>query len=151
MEAWEAYQMYLGLKLHFTTDYDYTRYGGKTSSHYTSFLKRRDRHFFARVAKKYDDKALDYYVSNFVKSPKGWLGDFKEENYLEWSKNKQSLTYNFITDMSFLFTIVSHFDDIFSCQNESTSSIIKELPRQEDFSRNDGNPTGIAELCETVG
>ena len=31
MEAWEAYQMYLGLKLHFTTDYDYTRYGGKTS------------------------------------------------------------------------------------------------------------------------
>ena len=41
----------------------------------------------------------------FVKSPKGWLGDFKEENYLEWSKNKQSLTYNFITDMSFLFTL----------------------------------------------
>ena len=36
MEAWEAYQMYLGLKLHFTTDYDYTRYGGKTSN--TKFL-----------------------------------------------------------------------------------------------------------------
>ena len=117
MEAWEAYQMYLGLKLHFTTDYDYTRYGGKTSATKASFLKRKDRSFFARVAKKYDDKALDYYVSNFVKSPKGWLGDFKEEHYLEWSKNKQALTYNFITDMSFLFTIVDDFDSIFSCQN----------------------------------
>ena len=63
-----------------------------------------------------------------MKSPKGWLGDFKEENYLEWSKNKQSLTYNFLTDMSFFNTIgVDDFDSIFSYQNESTSSIIKEL------------------------
>ena len=71
--------MYLILKLHFTTDYDYTRYGGKTSANGNIFLKRKRQKFFARVAKKYDDKALEYYVSNFVKSPKGWLGDFKEE------------------------------------------------------------------------
>ena len=44
MEAWEAYQMYLGLKLHFTTDYDYTRYGGKTSVTYI-FPQRKDRYF----------------------------------------------------------------------------------------------------------
>ena len=127
MEAWEAYQMYLGLKLHFTTDYDYTRYGGKTSATKASFLKRKDRSFFARVAKKYDEKALDYYVSNFVKSPKGWLGDFKEEHYLEWSKNKQALTYNFITDMSFLFTIVDDFDSIFSCQNGQHPVLLKNF------------------------
>lgn len=127
MEAWEAYQMYLGLKLHFTTDYDYTRYGGKTSATKASFLKRKDRSFFARVAKKYDDKALDYYVSNFVKSPKGWLGDFKEEHYLEWSKNKQALTYNFITDMSFLFTIVDDFDSIFSCQKGQHPVLLKNF------------------------
>ena len=35
MESWEAYQMYLGLKLHFTSDYDYKRYGGKTSAKQT--------------------------------------------------------------------------------------------------------------------
>tara|TARA_Y100000004_G_C8841510_1_gene380708 strand:- start:40 stop:621 length:582 start_codon:yes stop_codon:yes gene_type:complete len=127
MEGWEAYQMYLGLKLHFTTDYDYNRYGGKTSASKASFLKRKDRYFFSRVAKKYDDKTLDYYVSNFVKSPKGWLGDFKEENYLEWSKNKQSLTYNFITDMSFLFTIVDNFDSIFSCQNGQHPVLLKNF------------------------
>ena len=60
MEAWECYQMYLGLKLHFTTDYDYKKYSGKTSATKASFLKRRDRNFFAKTARKYDDKTIDF-------------------------------------------------------------------------------------------
>ena len=127
MEAWEAYQMYLGLKLHFTSEYDYTQYGGKTRASKASFLKRKDRYFFARVARKYDDKTLDYFVANFAKSPKGWLGDFKEENYLEWSKNKQAMTYNFITDMSLLFSQISHFDEIFSCNNGQHPVLLKNF------------------------
>ena len=127
MEAWESYQIYLGLKLHFTSDYDYTRYGGKTSASKASFLKRRDRYFFARVARKYGDKTQEYYIANFVKSQKGWLGDFSEENYLEWSKNKQSLTYNFITDMSLLFSQISHFDEIFSLQKGQHPVLLKNF------------------------
>ena len=112
----------------FTSDtYDYYKYDGKVNAKLDTFTKRKDRYFFARVAKKYEDKALEYYVSNFVKSPKGWLGDFKEENYLEWSKNKQSLTYNFLTDMSFLFTIVDDFDSIFSCQNGQHPVLLKNF------------------------
>jgi len=127
MEAWEAYQVYLGLKLHFTTDYDYTRYGGRTSASKASFLKRKDRNFFARVARKYDEKTVDYFVSNFIKSPKGYIGDFREENYLEWSKNKQAMTYKFITDMSYLFSQVSHFDDIFSLQKGKHPVLLKNF------------------------
>jgi hypothetical protein len=110
MEAWECYQMYLGLKLHFTTDYDYKKYGGKTSATKASFLKRRDRNFFAKTARKYDTKTLDYFVANFVKSPKGYIGEFSEENYMEWSKNRQSLSYNFLNDMSLLFAQVEDFE-----------------------------------------
>jgi hypothetical protein len=127
MEAWEAYQMYLGLKLHFTTDYDYNRYGGRTSATKASFLKRKDRNFFARVARKYDESTQDYFVSNFVQSPKGWLGDFNETNYNNWKKYKQSLTYNFITDMSFLFGQISHFDDIFSLQTGQHPVLLKNF------------------------
>ena len=119
--------MYLGLKLHFTTNYDYTRYGGKTSATKASFLKRRDRFFFARVAKKYDDKTLEYYIANFVKSPKGWLGDFSEENYMDWMKYKQSLTYNFMTDMNVLFTQVDDFDTIFSLQKGQHPVLLKNF------------------------
>lgn len=127
MEGWTAYQMYLGLKLHFTTDYDYKKYGGKTSASKGSFLKRRDRYFFSRVAKKYGDNTLDYYIANFVKSPKGWLGDFSEENYNEWTKNKQSLTYNFISDMNILFPQVEDFESIFSCNNGQHSVLLKNF------------------------
>jgi len=127
MEGWTAYQMYLGLKLHFTTDYDYKKYGGKTSASKGSFLKRRDRYFFARVAKKYGDNTLDYYIANFVKSPKGWLGDFSEENYNEWTKNRQSLTYNFISDMNILFPQVEDFESIFSCNNGQHSVLLKNF------------------------
>ena len=127
MEAWESYQLYLGLKLHFTSDYDFTRYGGKTSASKDSFLKRRDRYFFARVARKYGDKTQEYYIANFVKSPKGWLGDFSEENYLEWSKNKQSLTYNFLQDMHFLFDQVDEFNSIFSLQKGQHPVLLKNF------------------------
>jgi len=127
MEAFDAYRMYLGLKLHFTTDYDYTRYGGKTSASKASFLKRRDRNFFARVARKYGASTQNYFISNFVCSPKGWLGDFNEDNYNKWMKHKQSLTYNFINDMSFLFSQVSEFDEIFSCQNGQHPVLLKNF------------------------
>jgi len=127
MEAWEAYQMYLGLKLHFTTDYDYYQYKGRTSASKASFLKRKDRSFFARVARKYNESTQDYFVSNFVCSPKGWLGDFNETNYNNWKKNKQALTYNFITDMSYLFSQISHFDDIFSLQTGQHPVLLKNF------------------------
>jgi len=127
MEAWEAYQVYLGLKLHFTTDYDYNRYGGKTSASKASFLKRKDRSFFARIARKYGDKTEEYFVSNFIASPKGYVGDFREENYLSWSKNKQSLTYNFIKDMSLIFSQISNFDEIFSCKNGQHPVLLKNF------------------------
>ena len=124
MESWEAYQMYLGLKLHFTSDYDYKRYGGKTSASKASFLKRKDRNFFSRVARKYEGKELDFFLSNFIKQPKGYIGDFKEENYIEWSKNQQSLTYNFIKDMSHLVSQES-FDNIFKCESGKHPTLIK--------------------------
>jgi hypothetical protein len=117
MESWEAYQMYLGLKLHFNSDYDYIRYGGKTSATKSSFLKRKDRNFFARVARKYGESTKDYFISNFVCSPKGWLGDFNEDNYNKSKKYRQSLTYNFISEMSFLFSQVENFNSIFSCNS----------------------------------
>jgi len=127
VEAWEAYQMYLGLKLHFTSEYDYTQYGGKTRASKASFLKRKDRHFFSKVARKYGESTQDYFVSNFVCSPKGWLGDFNETNYNNSVKYRQALTYNFITDMRYLFSQISHFDDIFSCQTGQHPVLLKNF------------------------
>lgn len=127
MEAWEAYQLYLGLKLHFTSDYDFVRYGGKTSASKASFLKRNDRHFFSKVARKHGDKTKEFFIANFVSSPKGWLGDFSEENHKSWVSYNQALTYNFLQDMHFLFGIVDDFDSIFSCQKGKHPVLLKNM------------------------
>ena len=45
MEAYEAYKIYHALKLHFNSDYDYTKYNGKAKVTVDSYLKRKDRTF----------------------------------------------------------------------------------------------------------
>ena len=74
-EGFDAYKTYLALKRHFTSDYDYFKYNGKVRAGVESFLKRNDRFFFRKLAKKYDDKELvDFFVSNFIVSD-NWIGN----------------------------------------------------------------------------
>jgi len=98
MQAVDVYLMYCALKAHFGKgDYDFVKYGGKSSATKDSFWKRTDRLFFVKTQRKYKKKQViqDYLVSNFVRSTKGWLGDFNDENYIEWKKRTQSMSYNF--------------------------------------------------------
>ena len=98
MQAVDVYQMYCALKAHFGKgEYDYVKYNGKSSATKDSFWKRTDRLFFVKTQRKYKKKQViqDYLVSNFVQNTKGWLGDFNDDNYIEWQKKMQSLTYTF--------------------------------------------------------
>ena len=72
MEAYEAYKIYHALKLHFNSDYDYTKYNGKAKVTVDSYLKRKDRPFFAKVARKYitPENTKNFFVSNFIVNPK---------------------------------------------------------------------------------
>ena len=52
----DIYLMYCAMKAHFGKGkYDFVQYEGKTKVSRDSFYKRKDRYFFARLAKKYDD------------------------------------------------------------------------------------------------
>ena len=98
MQAVDVYLMYCALKAHFGKgDYDFVKYGGKSSATKDSFWKRTDRLFFVKTQRKYKKKQViqDYFVSNFVCNTKGWLGDFNDDNYIEWKKRTQSMSYNF--------------------------------------------------------
>ena len=113
MEAYDAYKIYHALKLHFTSDYDYNKYNGKANVSVDSFLKRNDRPFFGRVSRKYKDDTKDFFISNFIVNPKGWVGNFNDANYLNWKKRNQSLKYNYKSELVELFHKVSTFDEIF--------------------------------------
>ena len=57
-EGFDAYKVYLALKQHFTSNYDYFKYNGKVRAGEESFLKRNDRFFFRKLSKKYDKEEL---------------------------------------------------------------------------------------------
>jgi T4 gene Gp59 loader of gp41 DNA helicase len=92
----EAYEKYVALKLHFTTDsYDVNKYDWKTRNpHYET---RKDKIHFEKLARHPDPIGL--MVSNFVHDPRLWIGqifDPKHQSvYTEWKRRRESLTYLF--------------------------------------------------------
>ncbi len=99
----ETYQHYLSLKNHFTNPkYDFFRYGARTRATVTSFNKRKDKYWFEKTSRKYNDReVVDFLVSNFVSAdnPQSlWIGEIinsGERTYADWMRRKQSLTYLF--------------------------------------------------------
>ena len=86
-----------------------------------SFNKRRDKYWFEKTSRKYNDKeVVDFLVSNFTATdnPQNlWIGEIinsGERNYAEWTKRQQSLTYLFKEQSSELFS-ESKLDDVFNC------------------------------------
>ena len=103
MQPWEAYQLYTAVKLHFTSDsYDAVKYNFKSSATQKSFLQRKDRFHFAKLAKKYPtrEQLIDFLVANAVHLDPGcWVGqllDRPAENcYASWAKMRDSFSYWF--------------------------------------------------------
>ena len=102
MQPIDVYLMYCAMKAHFDKgDYDFVKYNGKSKVSRDSFYKRNDRIFFVKLTRKYKSKEniQDYLLANFLKHSKGWVGKFHEDNYTEWQKRIQSLTYTFKSEI----------------------------------------------------
>ena len=118
----ETYQHYLSLKNHFTNPkYDFFKYGAKTRASMTSFNKRKDKYWFEKTSRKYNDKeVVDFLVSNFVSAdnPQNlWIGEninSGERTYADWMRRQQSLTYLFKEQSEELFS-QTKLEDALNC------------------------------------
>lgn len=118
----ETYQHYLSLKNHFTNPkYDFFKYGAKTRASITSFNKRRDKYWFEKTSRKYNNKeVVNFLVSNFVSAdnPQNlWIGEIinsGERTYADWMRRQQSLTYLFKEQSNELFS-ENKLEDVFNC------------------------------------
>lgn len=107
MDAFDAYKIYTAIKNHFVLDsYDYFKYNKKINLSYDSFLKRKDKIFFAKLGNKKDKYLEEFLVANFLHDPKIWVGELLSEEcelkYNEWRKRQESLGYIFKNEMSFI-------------------------------------------------
>ena len=132
-----TFSLYNALKLHFTSDnYDFLKYNGKTNISQDSFLKRKDKYTFYKLARKYSLEELkDFFIANFLDGDK-WVGDMNtvdgEEVYKKWQKTQQSLTYTFENDTIYLFDSVDgaefwSMDDYFKCIDGGWPMLITKL------------------------
>ena len=111
--GFDVFKTYLAVKNHFTTDYDYNKYGGRVTAKLESFTKRSDRYFFHKLSKRYNERdILDYFVSNFAVDGNKWIGNLINnegtENYTRYRKYKESFDYHFRND---LVAIRNDFDN----------------------------------------
>ena len=122
VKPFEVYQHYLSLKNHFTNPkYDFFKYGAKTRASITSFNKRRDKYWFEKTSRKYnDEEVVKFLVSNFssADNPQNlWIGEIissGERTYAEWMKRQQSLTYLFKEQSNELFS-ENELESVFDC------------------------------------
>lgn len=104
MTPFEAYQIYLAIRTHFTSPtYDFVKYGGKMKVNKQSLDKRRDKYFFYKLSKHQDPVGL--LVSNYIATDNiPWIGKLvgsKDADmiYSDWVTRTQALQYNFKNDI----------------------------------------------------
>ena len=137
MDAIDAYKVYLGVKNHFTLDsYDWFKYNKKVNVTYDSFLKRKDKIFFAKLGNRKDAYLEEFLVSNFLHDTKMWVGELLseecEERYKEWKRKQESLTYVFKNEMDFISGwTATELNEFFNAKGGDHPPIIKKYLRKE--------------------
>ena len=134
MQPFDAYSMYNALKLHFEQDsYDAVKYNFKSNVSSKSFFARKDKYFFAKLAKNYDDKLLQYYIANF-KNGVSYVGDMLNEGgetyFKQHMKIRESIHREFQKDINSLVDMDKEFDSFFEAK-QTHPLIIKLLMREE--------------------
>ena len=122
MTPFDTYKQYLAFKNHFTKPkYDYFRYAGKSRASLESFYKRKDRYFFEKTSRKYnDDEVKFFFLANFIESdnPDGlWIGTIirsGETCYKRWQNRQQSMYYQYTQQVNNLLS-ESTLEEIFLC------------------------------------
>lgn len=122
MKGFDLFCIYLGVKLHFTSDsYDFFRFNGKTKTTFASYLKRGDKGWFERLGRNFKGDPVDFFFALFAHDPNLWIGEMgeggKEEVFVRWQRRMQNFTEEFREDISILCKITESerigFDALF--------------------------------------
>ena len=135
--AYETFQLYNALKLHFTGSYDFFKYNGKSNISVDSFEKRKDKYHFYKLSRKYTNKEemKNFLIANFVDNDQLWVGDLLGEgahqNYLRRQKAIQSISYVFENDIKNIFEGVEDKNALMRCKEGDYPPILLKYLRRE--------------------
>ena len=127
MQPIDIYLMYCAMKAHFGKgNYDFVEYKGKTRIKRETFYKRKDRHFFVRLSRKYKTELeiKNYFVANFIKDKKGYIANFSDENYESCKLKRQGFFGLFEVEMT---PLVQAFENLFKIEKNQHPKLMKEF------------------------
>jgi hypothetical protein len=133
VNPFQVYTTYLAIKNHFCNkNYNYFTYNGKIKANIQSFYKRKDRFYFEKMSRqKSDEEIINFFVSNFAScddSQSLWIGEIikeGEENYKNWMRKTQSLSYIFKDEVSIFNS--KNFDEMFKIEGNRHPKILKQF------------------------
>lgn len=105
MNGYDAYNIYLAMRLHFSSDYDFFRYNGKSRTSESTFNKRKDKYSFHKLAREYDEqKLINLLAVLFCHKDSVYVGDMfgptAETMLKEDTEWKASWKSNFLEDLN---------------------------------------------------
>ena len=127
--------LYRALKLHFTTDYDFNKYRGKVKYSVDQFHKNKHRYVYEKLSKKFSDEDLKkFFIANFLQNETVWVQDLLSqeayENYVNFNKKQQSLSYVFENDLLNIFSEQNH-KKLFTTNTNDFPGLLTKLLRNE--------------------
>lgn len=135
MNALDAYRTFIGIKAHFTRlEYNFKKYG-KINAKVETFEKRRDRFYFIKLAKEYNDTdIIILFFANLYNNPNVWIGDLVTEEsrklFQERKKIQESLEYSFKNDLDKICDYMEKnhhtFNDLFDKENPIIIKILNQ-------------------------
>ena len=129
IDPFDSYKLYNALKLHFEGSYDAVKYNFKTNASPNSFFKRKDKYFFAKLAKNQKD-LMNFYVYNFVEDVK-YITEMQDRYYTKHKKIHESLTRTFQADINKLAEEYS-FDELLQAgPNNQAPKIVEKWMHEE--------------------
>ncbi len=137
IDPFDSFKLYNALKLHFESNsYDAIKYNFKTNVKATSFLKRKDKYFFAKIARQYEKDLMGYYIANF-KHGISYVGDMinevGEDNYKNHKRIRESIHRVFSVDINRLTEEDCTFDELFESVDGQHPPVV-QIWMQEDIS-----------------
>ena len=107
LDELDTFQLYLAIKMHFTTRYDFFLYKGKVKSKACSYevlLRKNYRGAIYKLSKVYDAKQLrDYFIANMLVNEGSHIFDVDSEGkriYNDFIRRKDSRVYTYKQDIN---------------------------------------------------
>ena len=102
-----AYLVYVTIRTHFESPtFDFFKHHKVKAKRHT-YEERNDRWFFDKVAREYETKDLrDFFIANRLENRNyitELIEDDAKDNYMEYKRRIESLSYNFATDLDKVF------------------------------------------------